>query len=297
MRFIIRPNHILGTPRALKDAFNARLETNSRFITRRLDSASRVHRPLEYRGRDFFLAYPGHSLVRTDASVSGELYDIARQFFLATKRDQRGAICHAGFPIPKTYTALCEQRSVGGAGEGHVQLELQLLDVSGSEETIQPSSVSDADRARKFVVRPLRHYGGTEYRITTDPTAWDPEREYLSELYPKDREYRIVCVRGEPLFTLLKRTPEGLSNTEPWNHTNGSYFVTVQDWSKNRLRHTDIFDRIRSSDLIRSFDLCGIDVLWSREHEQPYVVCEVNLCPALSIESNLRKVVDHVVSH
>lgn len=104
----------------------------------------------------------------------------------------------------------------------------------------------------------------------------------------------MISVRGEPLVTLLKRVPEGFPRSQPWNHANGSSFVTVTDPSLDRLRHTDVYERIRSSRLLQLIDLAGIDIMYRRENE--YVIAEVNLCPSLQIPSNLEKVTRYVHS-
>lgn len=74
----------------------------------------------------------------------------------------------------------------------------------------------------------------------------------------------------------------------------GSTFITVTDPSNDRLRRTDVYDRIAASPLLRLFDLIGIDVMYRRDNE--YAVSEVNLCPALQIPSNLDKVARYVHS-
>jgi hypothetical protein len=148
--------------------------------------------------------------------------------------------------------------------------------------------------SRTYIVRPLRHTQGRGWRTTDDPTDFIEGQEYIQAVYPKNHEYRVIAVRGEPLITLLKRVPEGFPRSQPWNHTNGSSFVTVTDPYLDRLRHCDIYDRIQSSPLLRSIDLAGIDIMYRREGE--YAVAEVNLCPSLQIPTNLEKVARYVHS-
>ena len=148
--------------------------------------------------------------------------------------------------------------------------------------------------SRRFIVRPLRHSQGRGWRIADNPADFTEGSEYVQAIYPKNHEYRIIAIRGEPLITLLKRIPDGLPRSQPWNHSNGSSFVTVTDPSNNRLRHTDLYDRIASTPLFKSIDLIGFDVMYRRNGE--YALCEVNLCPALQISSNIEKVACYVRS-
>jgi hypothetical protein len=148
--------------------------------------------------------------------------------------------------------------------------------------------------SRTYIVRPLRHSRGEGWRTTEDPTDFIEGQEYIQAVYPKNHEYRVIAVRGEPLITLLKRVPEGFPRSQPWNHSNGSSFVTVNDLSLDRLRHTNVYDLIRSSKLLQSIDLAGIDIMYRRENE--YAVTEVNLCPSLQIPPNLEKVSRYVRS-
>ena len=281
IRYIIRPRSILTTPRLLKEALGAQR-------TLQYPIVSRVRRP-DY-SRDFFLCYPSiDELTNAFNSEIMVLYDSIRAFYVRNKPEQRAFLSSLGFPTPSTF----QRGNVEGMEEGCVSTP------------------------RTFIARPLRHSGGREYRLlrspicTTigsnsssessgnqteiNPNSWDPTTEYLQELYPKDYEYRIIISRGTPLITLLKRVPESISNELPWNHQQGSTFITVTDWSNNRLRHTNVYDIIESNqDFFRGIDLCGLDILVNLRHPQPYVITELNLCPSLTIPDNLRKVAEHV---
>jgi hypothetical protein len=146
----------------------------------------------------------------------------------------------------------------------------------------------------RWVVRPLRHRAGQGYRITQDPTDHDPAREYVQELYPKRREYRIIYCMGVPIITLLKRVPENADPDGPWNHACGSTFITIEDLSRSYLRHTDVYDRLSAVPVIQNAHLVAADVLLGEDND--YVVSELNFCPALTIEANLRKVASHVLA-
>ena len=151
------------------------------------------------------------------------------------------------------------------------------------------------DEQCQFIVRPLRHSQGQSYSLRSNETDYAAGREYIQEVYPKNHEYRVIIVRGEPLITLYKRRPEGLHFADAWNHTNGSSFVTVNHPDNDRLRHTDLYDRIRSFPLFKSLDLIGLDVMTAKRGY--YAVIEVNLCPALTINNNLERIRAYALSH
>jgi len=98
---------------------------------------------------------------------------------------------------------------------------------------------------------------------------------------------------GEPIITLFKRVPEELPHNIAWNHTQGSFFTTVNDWNNNRLRHTSFFDDLSSCDPLKSIHWGALDVMMTRDND--YAVCELNFSPAMTIQSNLQKVRDHVL--
>ena len=82
-----------------------------------------------------------------------------------------------------------------------------------------PEEASALEGAQ-FVVRPLRHTGGIGYRVTADRHDFIPGQEYISELFPKRREYRIIFVFGQPLIVLRKKPNEGVTHDLPWGHQN-----------------------------------------------------------------------------
>lgn len=205
-------------------------------------------------------------------------YRSARAFASASKPSQRRILSDAGFPVPRTSFSSSTSQST----DNTIEAIWFGVDHSGRD---QP----------KYIVRPLRHSGGQGYRLTNNPSDYEEGREYIQEVYPKNHEYRIIVVRGKPLFTLYKRRPETLTYEQPWNHANGSSFVTVDNPDNNRLRHTDVYERINNaSGLLNNLDLVGIDVMYVRRGE--YVITEFNLCPAITLEHNLQKVAEHVNS-
>lgn len=145
-----------------------------------------------------------------------------------------------------------------------------------------------------FVVRPLRHTQGQDYRLTDDPTDYNPATHYLSKLFPKKWEYRVIYCLGSPVLTLFKRVPESLSPSLPWNHANGSSFITVNNTENNRLRHTDVYERLGVSPVVRDAHLVAADILLARNLS--WCVTELNFCPSLSIPANISKVASHVLN-
>lgn len=264
IRYVIRPPSILTTPQRLRSALQAR--RTIRMPSRRLFSLE----------RDFFLAYPPSEQITGFTNAEQEIaYQRIRDFYRSTKPVQRASLASLGFPVPRSFDP--------------IDAALAGQDNPGTGRLL-------------FIARPLRHFGGQGFRTLSseqaqEPGLWDPQTEYLQELYPKSHEYRILIVRGHPIITLLKRVPPETPVDVPWNHSHGSSFVTVDNPGLNRLRHTDVYDVIsRNQDFFQFIDLAGLDVMF-RSEDQSYRVCELNLCPSLQIEDNLRKVSEHVLSH
>ena len=259
IRYVIRPAGIRSTPSLIRDALGAR-RTVRYPGTRRSLSWS----------KDFFLSYPEPYYIEEFQNAQNDTrgyagFVSARAFFTSNKPMQRSTLASLGFPVPRTYRGRSD-----------------VPDIEGSTDT--------------FVARPLRHRSGHGFRILPAGSSWDPTTEYLQELYPKTHEYRILIVRGTPLITLLKRVPDGTPSDQPWNHAHGAHFVTVNNPENNRLRHTDVYEVVNNSRHFLSYiDLAGLDVMFN-QNDQSYRVCELNLCPSLSIPDNLQKVREHVLS-
>lgn len=147
--------------------------------------------------------------------------------------------------------------------------------------------------SERFVVRPLRHSGGRDYRVTDNRLDFVAGTEYISELYPKRREYRIIFVFGQPLIYLRKKPNEGVSEQEPWGHAN-SVFQTINDPANCRLVGTDCVHRLSAFPVIRGAHIVAADILYNPKHTQPYVVLELNACPALTIGENRDRIVQAI---
>ena len=160
-------------------------------------------------------------------------------------------------------------------------------------QTIEDSGIRTPSSypTHKFIVRPLHHYGGRDYRVTQDHHDFNPQSEYISNFFPKNSEYRIIFVKGQPLITLLKHAPEGVSNELPWNHRNGGSFITVNNEKNNRLRHTSCLADLLKFPIIQNAHLCAVDILYRRRQ---YAVLEINFCPSITIQDNLERIREHV---
>lgn len=137
-----------------------------------------------------------------------------------------------------------------------------------------------------YVCRPLRHRGGHHFHVT-DEYSLSPEI-YISALFPKKHEYRVIYCKGHKVATLYKRVPEGIGVDQPWNHTNGSYFVSVNQEDNDRLRHTNCYEKLSACSYIQHADLVAADILLDRERN--YVVCELNFAPAITIPQTLESI-------
>jgi len=310
-RFIIRPASIRTTPRLLKEALGAER-------TLRWPGPSRVKPSYQ---KDFFLTYPpieeleeyaqsfgstdrwngsnSRSVLREGHSnlpqCSLDSYASARTFASSTKPLQRRILADSGYPIPWTSTVRRNITSMDGqqtsqsfGNPRYPSTPGFILGMEQPQQSVEPNDVGS------YIVRPLRHTRGQGWRLTSSPTDFEEGREYIQEIYPKNHEYRVIAVRGMPLVTLYKRRPEGTPHDQPWNHTNGSSFVTVSNPDNDRLRYTDVYEKIKSTDLFKSLDLIGLDIMIASRGQ--YVVTEVNLCPAVTLEHNLQRIKAHVDS-
>lgn len=135
-----------------------------------------------------------------------------------------------------------------------------------------------------FIVRPLRHFGGFDYRITEDENDYDPDTQYISPAFHKYREYRVIFVLGTPLIVLRKKPGPGVGPFDAWNHASGSYFQTVLERS-GPLFSTSFIEDASNVPVLRDTHLVAADVLVDRDSN--YAVTEVNFSPAISIPANL----------
>lgn len=227
--------------------------------TRRSDSL-RVNFDYE---RDIFLSYPHPAnLTRRTGATLAAVYRELFSFANTSKIRQRNTLRSAGVAVPDSASTHEAARELG---EG------------------------------RFIVRPYRHQGGAGYRLTSDPTDFIEGTEYVQRVFPKDREYRVIYAFGDPLVTLLKRAPEGVSNELAWNHQQGALFQTITKEKNDRLLRTDFREVMSKLPIINYGHIVAADVMWSDQHG--YQVCELNMCPGLTIPQNLERIANHVQGH
>lgn len=204
--------------------------------------------------QDLFLAYPKPSQYNNQLQNLPNSYDIISNFYTANKKLQRSILNSYNIKTPESYAA----------------------------------------NARHFVVRPLRHYGGINFRVTNNSEDYNPQYEYISPLFPKKREYRVIFVFGTPLIILRKKPDDNATVDAPWNHTNGSFFQTISSLSECRLHtQTSFFSDISDCPLIQHTHIVAADVL---TNSSDYAVCELNFSPAITLPNNLQRIYDHVYS-
>lgn len=145
----------------------------------------------------------------------------------------------------------------------------------------------------RFVVRPLRHSGGIGYRTTGQRLDFVHGQEYISELFPKRREYRIIFVFGNPLIVLRKKPNEGITDDLPWGHEN-SRFQTINDVPASKLAATDVFQRLGEMPAVRAAHIVAADILYNGKSKPQYAVLELNFCPGVDIDNNRTKIVEAI---
>jgi hypothetical protein len=136
-----------------------------------------------------------------------------------------------------------------------------------------------------FIVRPLRHFGGHDYRITSNPNDYNPTTQYISPAVEKWREYRVLFVLGSPLIILRKKPGPDAGPFDAWNHASGSFFQTIHDHASCQLSRSTFFTDAGNFCVLRDSHLVAVDVLLDRNFS--YAVTEVNFSPAVSIEANI----------
>jgi hypothetical protein len=212
-----------------------------------------------------------------DGGDDREKYERLYRFFSQTKAGQRTLLRASGIPVPDTTT-----RQDVAASWLVPRTEEPSLD--------NPRGQREGAETPTFIVRPLRHAGGIGFRLTKTPTDFIPGQEYVQRLFPKTREYRLIYVKGTFLVTLRKKVPEGTPRDQPWNHSAGAVFKTINP-ETCKLADTDCLSRLSANPIIKSAHIVAVDVLWNLSG---YVVAEFNSCPGLSIETNLSRIAQHV---
>ena len=105
----------------------------------------------------------------------------------------------------------------------------------------------------------------------------------------------MIYVCGDPIIAMRKKNPNNIPKDMPWNHAQGAYFQTINDVEGSMLGRTSFFYHMDALPIIKFAHIVAVDVMWSQE--LGYCVCELNTCPGLTIEQNLRKVTTHAANH
>lgn len=205
--------------------------------------------------KDFLFKMP-QVIQETDPDVLNKARSV-RTFFSQNKFRQRMMLKNSGIPIPWT----CGEKNSPDTPTG------------------------------KFVVRPMIHSKGINYRVTDDANDFVPGSEYISAVFPKEREYRIVFVYGKPVLVVRKTVPEGTDASTAWNHHEGSRFKTVHKHDKCIMKGCGAFDGLSADPIIQSAHIVGVDVLWK---QGSWVVLEYNAAPALEIAENITTVANFI---
>jgi hypothetical protein len=212
--------------------------------------------------RDFLFTVPEpEHLLETDLTIRSTVRDI-NTFFQATKATQRTLLTSWNVPVPATFTTKIDSETAHTGGN-------------------------------RYVVRRNRHWKGQFYRITDDPTDFIEGEEYISELFPKTREYRIIYIMGTPVLTLRKKVPEGTGADLPWNHEQGASFQTINDVEGSRPAGLGVFNTLAGVPLLQQAHIVGVDVMLNKNG---WRVLEFNSSPALTLENNIAKVAEFIRS-
>jgi len=141
----------------------------------------------------------------------------------------------------------------------------------------------------KYVIRPLNHRQGQEFRITEDQRDFNPNTEYCSLFIPKTKEFRIIYYKGRRVCTYLKKTPEeSFSPEQPWTFSNGCRFLTIANPESNdRILRTSLYQELDNHWITKAAHLIAVDVLW--KNPTAYI-CEINFAPGLTIASTFDKI-------
>jgi len=141
IRNIVRPASIYTTPKLLQETLNAKR-------VRKWPQANILRRESYDFDRDLFLIYPDPAVVQVE---NKEKYRDLYRFFSASKPVQRGLLEQFGVSTVPFIT----RRDAAD----------ELLTKRYTKENT-------------FIVRPMRHSGGRDYKVTIDPRDFEEGKEY-----------------------------------------------------------------------------------------------------------------------
>lgn len=210
----------------------------------------------------------GDILIRWGNSIeipikAGLIYNQARAIALSSdKKKSRLALHNSGVAVPTTWATI-------------------------------ENFLADKNKLGPFIVRPMKHKQGKQFVVaTTDDEVEEAfidfgQGSYISQLYPKTREFRAHVAHGKILAIHEKPAPEDKSIIA-WNmHQNHNAFQTIK-WSD--------YDRgicklalAAASQL--ELDFAAVDILAFPTDEKAFpraVVCEVNTAPMLKEQTQAK---------
>ncbi len=208
--------------------------------------------------QDFFFAYPDSSRLKRGA-YQGQLasYHQLTSFFCSSKLAQRRKMHEAGISVPRTlgihFTELCSDKS--------------------------------------YVWRPSSHRAGEGFTIVSTDTSC-PAGGYLSELFQRTHEYRVIYVLGKRLCTLMKTIPATLTQEQPWTFEAGCTFQDIGDtWTTHRLHSRGCYTALDAFYVAQLAHICAFDVM---VNATSYAVSECNFAPSLKLPGRIQKVVNRI---
>lgn len=144
-----------------------------------------------------------------------------------------------------------------------------------------------------FIARPPKHTGGQDFiviksRPELPKLPRDREDWYYSEVYPKDREYRVHVWRDKVMCSYEKYLQEG--------EIRGNQLVTGLGWSGQVEVDESIKQVAIDACKALKLDTGAVDIMTSTSHEHPVVVCEVNAQPTIKTDLLTQTYATYVLS-
>ena len=140
----------------------------------------------------------------------------------------------------------------------------------------------------KWVIRPNRHTKGQHFQVVTGYRDV-PSSHYIAPLFPKVSEWRMVFVKGQRAYTMRKDLPiEGIPVDQPWNHANGSSFMTFRERTAPVELATSVLADLQQLPIIKDAHIMLADIMVDANNN--YAVCETGFLPGLSIAANVQTI-------
>jgi hypothetical protein len=151
----------------------------------------------------------------------------------------------------------------------------------------------EAHDSDKYVKRPLFHHGGNGFEVVSESEVGaDLDKFYYAPLFPKTHEYRMIYVCGK-LSVILTKQIDDRNPEIPWNHANGSRFVTttLDKVAFKKMRYLD--EELDAFLITQLASIVAYDVMYDSNSTR-FAVCEANFAPSLTIEGNIETVVSEL---